>query len=113
MTMKQFTFLMLVFLIGPSVLFAESTARGRYYYDPSDRVMIDSETGKAYGFIPLTTDYILTEIDYIQGTVRPVQSIKLDDKQTTDDFNAIGKGESFSNWVQRVRGTFSSWRRSS
>ena len=86
--------------------------KGRYYYDPQDKIMVDTETGKVYGFTSLSSESILTEIDYVNGTVRPIKSVRIDDKEIAEQFDKIKKGYSIANWIQRMAGTLASWKRS-
>ena len=111
--MKTLFFFVLFFLIGLTALWAEP-AKGRYYYDPEDKVMVDTDTGKAYGFIQLvsSSEYTLTEIDYVQGTVTPIKSVQLDDREHSEAFSKIKQAESSANWAQRMAAVLASWRRS-
>jgi hypothetical protein len=109
--MKTIFWLMLMLLIGVASVSADPNFKGRYYYDSSDKLMIDTETGKAYGFVPLSSEIILTEIDYVNGNVKPVKSIRLDDKKTAEEFDRINQGDSVATWIQRMTGVLTSWRR--
>jgi len=53
----------------------------RYYYDPRDRVMVDTATGKVYRFMVLKGKLRQVEVDYVNGTVKPLQTIHEDSKE--------------------------------
>jgi len=75
-----FSILFLVLLIAPALASAEDKVE-RFQYDSEDNIVLDTVTGKVYGFRVQGSVLKHVVIDYIDGTVRASGNVAPQDRE--------------------------------